>query len=422
MRRSRLLVPLLALATMSLGAVAPAVTHASSPPVAEKTKLPKNLTPVEEIPAQAAGAEIAAVAAKHPAVYGGTEWDSEKKVLYVNLAAPTRKQLDTRTSFRNAIASKLAAKRSPVRIEYRSARFSVQGAQKLLDTFMDTRATWGGASAKKHVVAASVDEVTGRLSAQATGDVAAIQAAARKTFGANVAVRMGRGVTPTDRFGDSAPWTAGNAIWFDQYERGLADCTQGYNWRRWSDNLRYASTAGHCMPSNTSVFHTSITQRIGYIGTVYLNTNEYIDFSYIRITSGSVDNTVWVGPRATNELRRVVSAQNDDTTKGTVCSSGANGGLRCGTIIDRDFEAEMDTHKGKVYLDRLTCVKPSTAYGYVVAGDSGGPWLTTASNGDVKAWGQTVGYSDCDGDGVTDSVFSTVKNIATRAGASLIVS
>lgn len=34
----------------------------------------------------------------------------------------------------------------------------------------------------------------------------------------------------------------------------------------------------------------------------------------------------------------------------------------------------------------------------------------------------SIEAADCDGNGVTDSVFSTVKNIATRAGASLIVS
>ena len=182
-------------------------------------------------------------------------------------------------------------------------------------------------------------------------------------------------------------------------------------------------TAGHCGAPSESVFHVGTSQRIGHVGTRYLNSNEYVDFEYIRITSGSVDNSVWVGGPGTSDLRSVVAANNDDSLTGVqVCSSGAIGGLVCGVLTRHDGIIDDG-----VRTIGLACVNPNNAAVHTEHGDSGGPWLTTFGNGTVMAWGQHVGREDCDqtqpgGDADDEMMFSKVKNISARVGASLIVS
>ncbi|WP_328988848.1 S1 family peptidase [Kribbella sp. NBC_01245] len=407
--------------------VAVALTNSSAalavPTPEAAGKLPTNITPVDQIPAEDAGAQIAAIAAAYPEAFAGTHWDAATKTLYVNVAAPRAKRADLRTVFQQAVTGKLRSAKSPVKTVFRPVPLSLDGQQALLDTFMAGRAKWGGQSAVRNVVGATVDAKTGTLFAQVSGDLAALRTAAQRRFGKTVSLRPGTAIKLDDRYYSSSPWTAGNALWGSQdASRSTAQCTQGYNWRRWADNLRYASTAGHCWAPGTSLYNGLPDQRIGYVGTRYLNTGEYVDFEYIRITYGSVDNSVWVGGTRDASHRRVLWADNDGTQTGvTVCSSGANFGLNCGVILNRTTTFNYGAEYGYASLSKLTCVSKVTGYG-PGPGDSGGPVLTTATGGAVKAWGQYIGRKDCDGDGDEDWVFAGIKNIAARVGASLIVS
>jgi hypothetical protein len=180
--------------------------------------------------------------------------------------------------------------------------------------------------------------------------------------------------------------------------------------------VEYASTAGHCEEPGVSIFHQSTTQRIGFVGTKYRNHNEHVDFEFIKMTAGAVSGTVWVGSRNTTDLRAIAAADNDGTLTGvTVCSSGANGGLVCGVIANRT--AAFAASDGVTTL-RLTCVRSTGTL--TQDGDSGGPWLSTFANGTVMAWGQHKGLMNCDNTAGSDMVFSTAKNIALRAGATMI--
>lgn len=345
MRRNRA-IPLLCLASALVGtsALVPAVSASAAKP-APPAPLPLNLTPVDEIPAKEAAATAAVAAAKYPGTWGGTAWDSATKVLTINLAKPTGKQQDRRTDLQKIIGNEVSKAGLNVKLRYRSVPYSVDGRRALIASVLDQRTAWAGPTAARYITSGNVDAVTGKVSVYATGAVPALQSAAQRKFGTTVEVRQAAAGTDdsSTRYNDDAPWTAGNAIWASQFADrtvGIAHCTLGWNWRRWSDNQRYASTAGHCADPTVSFFHASTSQRIGYVGTKYLNQNEHIDFEYIRITSGSVDNTVWVGSQNTGVQRRVVGADNDGTGTGfTVCSSGANGGLVCGKIISRGGQA-----------------------------------------------------------------------------------
>ncbi len=413
MRRARFVLPILGSTALLLGAVGVPASAQPDATTPEPPKLAKNLTPVDEIPVLQAAGEAEKITAKYADSLGGLHWEASEKVLYVSLAQPKSKQADHRAELQTSITNRLATAKLGVTTKYRTVPLSINQQNALIARFMDERAKWGGQSAVDNIVGGSVDEVTGRIFASARGEAGALQTAARKYFGNVVDVQGGAAPQRQGRYNDTSPYASGNALWLDQFDpRQTADCTSGFNWLRHSDGLRYASWAGHCAPAGTTVFHQSTTQRIGFVGTRYFNDNEFIDFAYIKMTVGAVSGTVWVGSKTTNDLRRVTTSDSGVVTGVTACSSGANSGLICGLVRNRTsvFDDGIATRQ-------LTCVSnPVVTQG----GDSGGPWLTTNGDGTVKAWGQHLGRMNCAGDQAIDMVFSTVKNIATRAGASLI--
>ena len=103
----------------------------------------------------------------------------------------------------------------------------------------------------------------------------------------------------------------------------------------------------------------------------------------------------------------------DENIGADVCFSGANGGTHCGEITDanvtRGFKDGTSTRD-------LTCVKMPA--GNIVGGDSGGPVLSTYSNGKVHAWGQTVGTQ---ADANCAAVHTPVLAISAAVGATILV-
>ncbi|GAB2602922.1 chymotrypsin family serine protease [Kribbella endophytica] len=418
MRKSRFALPIAgASALLVLGAVG---VPASAQPAADAPQAPKalakNLTPVDEIPVQQAADEAVQVTAKYANSFGGAHWDAAAKVLYISLAQPKAKQADHRAELQASITKRLSGAKLGVTTKFRTVPLSIDQQNALVSRFMDERAAWGGQAAVDNIVGSSVDEVTGRISAGALADAATLQAAARKRFGDVVDIGLTARPQLQGRYNDTSPYATGDALWISQFADrsvGRAYCTAGFNWLRHSDGLRYMSMAGHCANPGTSVYHQSTTQRIGFVGTRYRNNNEYIDFEFIKMTVGAVSGTVWLGSPTTNDLRVVTTSDSGVLTGVTACSSGANGGLVCGLVRNRTAQVTFDG----ITTKQLTCVSNTTL---TRGGDSGGPWLTTATDGSVKAWGQHIGTWNCAGDQAVDMVFATVKNIATRTGASLI--
>ncbi|MEU4294072.1 hypothetical protein AB0E63_38125 [Kribbella sp. NPDC026596] len=226
-------------------------------------------------------------------------------------------------------------------------------------------------------------------------------------------------MTRAGRYNDTAPWDAGNALTHvvgDIGQVGRAHCTQGFSWQRWSDNLNYASSAGHCWTINTNVFNGDPSQRIGYVAGRWFANFGPTDFELIRPTVGYVTATAWIGGPQTSDLRVVAGADNvnsDENIGADVCFSGANGGTHCGEITDANVTRGFND--GTSTRD-LTCVKMPA--GNIVGGDSGGPVLSTYSNGKVHAWGQTVGTQ---ADANCAAVYTPVLAISAAVGATILV-
>jgi hypothetical protein len=422
MRRARFALPILGSTALLLGVTGVQATAQPAPAeTPAPSALPRMLTPADEVPVLAAADEAEKITAKYPNSSAGAHWDAEAKVLYINLVQPKAKQADHRVELQSAISTRLTSAKLGVTTKYRSVPLSLDEQNAFLDRFLKERAQWGGKAAVDSVVSGSVDELTGRIHAIALTGAAELQVAARKYFGNTVDIRTGGAPQAQSRYssGDS-PYPAGIPLWEQGGGNavGTAQCTAGFGWSRHSDGLRYVSTAGHCAPSDTSIFGVNVNQRIGYIGTRYLNNYEYVDFAFVKLTLGNAGplGRVWVGGVDTDDLRNITSVDPGTVTGTTVCSSGAATGLVCGRINNRVTAAAVNG----VTIERLTCV---TSAQRTQQGDSGAPWVTTPDSQSARAWGQHVGTAYCDnsGDNTVDMVFSTVQNIAARVGATLIL-
>ncbi|SDU86645.1 S1 family peptidase [Jiangella alkaliphila] len=230
-----------------------------------------------------------------------------------------------------------------------------------------------------------------------------------------------------NRYDDTSPWTAGNALTHAPNSIEIY-CTQGFNWRRWSDNARFMGTAGHCFSRNTSVYNgNNATQRIGVTVARWYTDNGPMDFELIQPRVGSVDNSMWNVIDYQDVLRRVVSADNanDQSIIGTrVCISGARTvsefPMSCGEISAVNQTIRFSNGEGGFYTIRnLTCV--ASVYDLGRGGDSGAPVFSTYTNGNIYAFGQHIG-SPSEGGGDCAGIFVPVVVISATAQVSLIVS
>lgn len=230
-----------------------------------------------------------------------------------------------------------------------------------------------------------------------------------------------------DRFNDTSPWTAGNAL--SHAPNSIQTyCTQGFNWRRWSDGARLMSTAGHCFAGNTSVYNgNNATQRMGVVIRRWFSDGGPTDFEFIQPTVGAVDNSMWNNINYQDVWRRVVAASNvNDASilESDVCISGARTltefPMSCGYISAVNQTIRFNNDDGTHYTIRnLTCV--ASAWDLGRGGDSGAPVFSTYTNGTIYAWGQHVG-SLTNGGGPCAGYFTPVVVISATAQASLIIS
>lgn len=332
-----------------------------------------------------------------------------------------------------SIRAELQAASADLEVKVEVRKISDQQVDSAADQIFDSLDKWAGDLAGL-VHRVGPDYEKSAVIIGTTSDSAELKArAAAARFAVPVQFKIGKSPAATGRYTDTSPWAAGNALTATASEAGQkATCTQGFNWRRWSDNLGYASTAGHCYGIDWSVFTSNPNQRIGYVAGRWYASEGPTDFELIRITDGAVGPHVWVGPKITNDLRVVKDADNtnDNGNLGkVVCFSGANGGMNCGNIMKINQRLKfVNPHTGWEYwTQKLSCVRFASSESGFTFGDSGGPVLSTHTDGTVYAWGQTVGGT-FDKNGVLDwdaecaAAFTPVVVISAAAGVSLITS
>ncbi|GAB1510071.1 chymotrypsin family serine protease [Actinophytocola sp. KF-1] len=400
-----------AVTTAGVAAASPAPTAA---PPAAPAGVPA-ASPAVESRGQAAAALIGELTPPRGSSIVATRWDEAEGavvVAYTGDAAATTA----------AVAARVRTTSAAVPVRYRKVRYTARQLSDVANAIMSTRATWGGAGAEDKVVTAIPVPFESRISVRLTERDGAVEAAARRAF--DVPLDFGVSARPRALFGryaDTAPWTTGNALWFSSATAGgsLASCTQGYSWR--NQGVVYASTAGHCATRLTSVWNGNPSQRIGEVSHRYFTHLGPTDVEFIRITSGSAgDASVWVGGPGTGDQRWVTAADNTTNTYGKVCSSGANGGLACGQMTYRDVPIDFeDPDTGAQWrINGLSCVDVPVGGALARPGDSGGPILSTFTDGTVKAWGQLVGgpvAEDC------DFTFTPVLTISAVTGSTMVV-
>ena len=126
-------------------------------------------------------------------------------------------------------------------------------------------------------------------------------------------------------------------------------------------------------------------------------------------TSHTFSPTVWVGGTATNDERTVSGAKGSGAVNDVAVLSGAQTGLSPVTTVAR----------ANVYVGALGPMSVVNWLG-CADGDSGGPWLTTYSNGNVRAEGQHVGIVTTT-TGYTGCGYMHLNSISSTLQASLTV-
>lgn len=392
---------------------------ASPEPVAASARVPST-SPAVETRGQAAAELIGELTAPPGSSIVATRWDETEGAVIVAYTGDAENK--DMTALRKAVSTRFQATSMAVPVSYREVRYTARQLSDTADAIMTTRAKWGGANAEDKVVTAIPVPFESRVSVRLTEHDSAVEAAARRAF--DVPLEFGISARPQALFGryaDTAPWTTGNALWFSAASAGgsVAGCTQGFSWR--NQGVVYASTAGHCATRLTSVWNGNPNQRIGEVSHRYFTDQGPTDVEFVRITSGSAgDASVWVGGPGTGDQRWVTAADNTTNTYAAVCSSGANGGLACGQMTYRDLPIEFeDPDTGARWIIRgLSCVDVPVGGALARPGDSGGPILSTFTNGTVKAWGQLVGgpvAGDC------DFTFTPVLTISTITQSTMVV-
>lgn len=353
----------------------------------------------------------------YPHLKSTMEWDRENRNLKVHLVDDPAYSAE-RADVISSVSAKLSpvADKSGVTFSFPQSKFSVAEIQAATKGLFANDESWAG-DRKSTITGGTSDPVTGQITIGVTEDSAGLRDQAQRFIDGKrwadpkrqdvpaVLIRM-RVTEPAKplagRYSDTSPWTAGNAIWWAGQSRAQAFCTQGWTWRKWSNNRLYASTAGHC--GGTNWYHHSTTARFGYNAGAWKTNGGNIDFQLIYLTFGALDSSVWVN----TSLRNTASAYNGETASNiTVCASGANSYSQCGTIVDP--LATVHYVDGS-YLYNQTCLNGGT----LIGGDSGGPALRTFSNGEADAWGVIVG-----GGGPCSWHYTKVRYVSSQVGASL---
>lgn len=230
------------------------------------------------------------------------------------------------------------------------------------------------------------DTVSGEVSIVTTDESIARRVEVLEVEGVPVSVVVDTTAeaAPQNRAVDSAPWTGGTRIRYSG-SPNPTDCTLGFNWRKWGTTEAMGSTANHCYSATgASHWYNGVTSP-SFIGQRYYY-NVAKDTMLLRSSpQGQFQARVWVGDAVTNDSRAVHTGQATEPVGTAIALSAAVSGLHVGTIL-----STTDYYQGWGPFRHTTV---SACRG----GDSGGPWLTTRTDGKAIGHGQHFGYFTVNG-------------------------
>jgi hypothetical protein len=352
-------------------------------------------------------------------IYGlhRVDWDNKAIVVYLTDSRST-------PAAQKAIKTAAASVRGGVDVQFRTAPVTIEKLDKASQQLFASRAEWAQdpsavyytypdvPNATIHVGLGSLAAVGGDLSAEAktlSGD----------TFQVEYTVEPGPPPTfeAGSRLADQGGWTGGN--WLGRSQSTVptvtnSDCGLGFTWRRWSDNELMGGTAEHCINARTvncsfmGLSFPNLYHNRRHLGTAVATDPGSDSALLLRAVNTSFNATAWMGGPATTVEREVKGIRAVEALGDVVVLSGPRNG-----------PAATETHVMALRL--TTCAGPKTVTrDYVsTAGDSGAPWLTTFSNGTVRAHGQHSGYATWLG--ATRSMYTPVTHTSSRLEASIAI-
>ena len=243
-------------------------------------------------------------------------------------------------------------------------------------------AKWAAQLGLANVTATGVDPDTGEVIVYTSGRLSTpvhrvVESGELGSGPVPVRVATSRGeFVEQSRLDDSAPWSGGGKLQPTTSLAAQAYCTMGFVWKKWGSGELMGSTAEHCYEAQ---HYTNWYNYGTYVGVRYYYDTQ-ADAMFLRSSPASQFNpNVFVGDQYTTTLRWVVGASGGPILNAPVALSGGNSGLTVGHI----------TGWGTYYLGKGPIVM--TSLSTCIPGDSGSPWLTTESDGDVIAHGQHLG-------------------------------
>lgn len=359
--------------------------------------------------------QVRAAFDKESGLDGGLKWDHDRGVLVVRLVGPID---GSSPAVEHAKATARAVGKG-LTIEFQSVKYSRAELEALDNQLLPTQKEWapggipragGGWDPEKNRVVLLVPNDT--------GDTAAWTERVKAMRDDRVLLQF---YTPKPGLGDFVlqsrlhdvpDWYGGN--WLSNNNEDAttsnAQCTGGFNWKKWTTGYERGSTANHC--------HAAYFYNDGrVVGVQDLDAySEAVDSQLIRDIGGNFnvfDPYVWVGAQDTSYARAVRGIDSTPTEGETVALSGAVSGLKVGKIRDPSFYVRS-INAYVVLMDTKACAQ----------GDSGAPWLTTMSAngafpGDVIAHGQHRGYSPTPG--YEGCGWTPVNSISSKLKASIMV-
>jgi hypothetical protein len=242
------------------------------------------------------------------------------------------------------------------------------------------------------------------LSPALASDQSAMQAVA----GVAVQVTEGHSLTAADRYGDTAPFYAGDYI----IDSGWA-CTTGVPVKNASGH-QYILTASHCGHTGT---HWNTGRGVS-VGTV-VNYSEHWDAALIDAPSAAWEFDGPAGPAAANTLQLVGTAYS--YTGDLVCQDGYTTGVACGIRVDNQDAQNFSVRGpryGNTFLARGVIGHQINGGIAVQGGDSGGLVFTINSGGATRQVRGIVS-SSVDGTGLNGIFWTEALDIYNQFGLHL---
>lgn len=323
---------------------------------------------------------------------GGMIWDPAGKVLTIQMtsdAAITKAR------------GRVAASKTTLQTKFVRVQYSAKELDDLSNRLLGNQLQWAGATG----IGGGHDVRSNRVVLEVDReykDAATLISAIEKLKDPRVSLQVLdaiEGWRPESRVDDWAPWSAGAAIDGNTGYR----CTLGWTWRLWGTGEVVSSTARHC----TDLFWYNNGT---YLGTVY-QSSQWPDSALIRGTSYSP--TVFVGNQTTSDFRTVKTIDTSWQIGDSVAMSGRTTGLNVTTVQDPNYT--LPSCAGQ-YAGMVGVLMQSHV---TDEGDSGGPWLTTQSDGTAVAHGQHFGRGCLAGK--TGSFFVKLNTISAAQRASILL-